>query len=135
MSPILRDHVPLDVTKSWMPSASRSLTRVKDATWNADLAVGEAYMDGALTVDGGDIYDFLDLCLANLGWTSGGGLRRLRDPIRRLVQRTTQDIPIPVARANVVCSVTVLRGADASHRFASPSQSHGSPVSTRPEAM
>jgi cyclopropane-fatty-acyl-phospholipid synthase len=34
---------------------------------NPRLAVGEAYMDGTLTVEGGTIYDFLDLVGLNLG--------------------------------------------------------------------
>lgn len=66
-----------------------------------DLALGEAYMDGALTVEGGDIYEFLALCLANLGWSNGRGLRAVRAAIRHLVRRITQHNPIPVARANV----------------------------------
>lgn len=66
-----------------------------------DLALGEAYMDGALTVEAGDIYTLLDLCFANLGWSSGHGLKRLRSSLRRLVRRITQHNPIPVARANV----------------------------------
>ena len=68
---------------------------------NPDLALGEAYMDGGLTVEGGDIYDFLELCFANLGWSSGHGVRRVRAVIKRLVRRLTQHNPIPVARANV----------------------------------
>jgi cyclopropane-fatty-acyl-phospholipid synthase len=68
---------------------------------NADLALGEAYMDGGLLVEDGDIYDFLDLCFSNLGWSSGHGLKRLRTSFRRLVRRVAQHNPIPVARANV----------------------------------
>ncbi len=68
---------------------------------NPELAFGEAYMDGALTVENGDVYDFLDLCLANLGWSSGRGLRHVRASIKRLLRRITQHNPIPVARANV----------------------------------
>jgi cyclopropane-fatty-acyl-phospholipid synthase len=66
-----------------------------------DLALGEAYMDGALVVEEGDIYDLLDLFFANLGWSSGHGLKRLRTSLRRLVRRITQHNPIAVARANV----------------------------------
>ena len=33
-----------------------------------DLAFGEAYMDGAIVIEDGDIYDLLDLCFRNLGW-------------------------------------------------------------------
>ncbi|MEC8792161.1 MAG: SAM-dependent methyltransferase, partial [Pseudomonadota bacterium] len=31
------------------------------------LAIGEGYMDGELEIIEGDLYDFLDLCMANLG--------------------------------------------------------------------
>lgn len=81
--------------------------RIADATiipqllLNPDLALGEAYMDGGLTIEDGDVYDFLELCFANLGWSSGHGLRRVRASIKRLVRRITQHNPIPVARANV----------------------------------
>jgi len=68
---------------------------------NPDLALGEAYMDGALTIEGGDIYDFLDLCFANLGWGRGHGWWRARSSIKRLIRRIAQHNPIPVARANV----------------------------------
>ncbi len=68
---------------------------------NPDLALGEAYMNGALVVEGGDIYDFLDLCFANMGWSSGHGLRRVRATVKHFVRRISQHNPIPVARANV----------------------------------
>jgi cyclopropane-fatty-acyl-phospholipid synthase len=68
---------------------------------NPDLALGEAYMNGALVIEGGDIYDFLDLCFANLGWSSGHWMRRLRSMMQRLGRRISQHNPIPVARANV----------------------------------
>jgi cyclopropane-fatty-acyl-phospholipid synthase len=35
------------------------------------MAFGEAYMDGRLVVEGDDIYDFLNLCFANMGWSNG----------------------------------------------------------------
>ncbi|WP_436639676.1 class I SAM-dependent methyltransferase [Microbaculum sp. FT89] len=66
-----------------------------------DLALGEAYMDGALVIEDGDIYTFLNLCFSNLGWSNGHGLRRVRASLRRRVQRIAQRNPIPVARANV----------------------------------
>lgn len=68
---------------------------------HSDLALGEAYMDGTLVVEDGDLYDFLDLCCANLGWSSGQGWRAVRAAIRHLVRRIAQHNPIPVARANV----------------------------------
>jgi len=68
---------------------------------NPDMAFGEAYMDGRLVVEDGDIYDFLNLCFANMGWSTGHGLRRLRASAKRLVRRISQHNPIPIARANV----------------------------------
>lgn len=54
---------------------------------NPDLALGEAYMDGALLVDDGDIYGFLDLCFSNLGLGTGQGVRHARASLSRLVRR------------------------------------------------
>ena len=68
---------------------------------NPDLAVGEAYMDGTLLVENGTIYDFLDLCLVNLGWSGGHWVRRARALARRLGRRFAQRNPVSVARANV----------------------------------
>ena len=68
---------------------------------NPDLALGEAYMDGTLVVEDGDIYDFLDLCSTNLGWSSGEGWRAVRTATRRLFRRIAQHNPAPIARANV----------------------------------
>lgn len=68
---------------------------------NPDLALGEGYMDGALTVEGGDIHDLLEFCLANLGRGYGQGMRRLHAFIQYLFRRFTQYNPIPIARANV----------------------------------
>ncbi len=68
---------------------------------NPDLALGEAYMDGAIAIEDGDIYDFLDLCFRNLGWRGGHWITRLRAVWRHLGRRIAQHNPIPVARANV----------------------------------
>jgi len=68
---------------------------------NPDLAVGEAYMDGSLIVENSDIYDFLDLCFANLGSSDGHWLRRARGVVRRLGRRLAQHNPESQARANV----------------------------------
>ena len=36
--------------------------------FNPTLAAGEAYMDGTLTVEDGDLHDFLTICCLNIGW-------------------------------------------------------------------
>ncbi|MEQ1863946.1 MAG: cyclopropane-fatty-acyl-phospholipid synthase family protein [Micropepsaceae bacterium] len=55
------------------------------------LALGEAYMDGRLTVENGGIADFLEIVARNLGMGFGGGhwemLARARRWMRRLAQR------------------------------------------------
>ena len=81
--------------------------RIKDSSaipWivlNPDLALGEAYMSGAVLIEAGDIYDFLNLCFANLGRSSGYGLMRFRSLMMRLGRRIAQHNPISIARANV----------------------------------
>ena len=86
------------------PSVAIRITNSSVIPWlltNPDLAIGEAYMDGALVIEGGDIYDFLDLCFANLGRSGGHGVRRLHSTIMRLGRHIAQHNPIQVARANV----------------------------------
>jgi cyclopropane-fatty-acyl-phospholipid synthase len=72
-----------------------------------DLAVGEAYMDGTLTIEGDDLRGFLDLAMRNLGASEGldriAGLwwQRPMALARRAGRRWTQWNPAPRARANV----------------------------------
>jgi cyclopropane-fatty-acyl-phospholipid synthase len=68
---------------------------------NPDLAFGEAYMQGALIVEDGDIYDFLILCFPDAGWSTGYWLMRVRALLMRFFRRIAQYNPIPIARANV----------------------------------
>ena len=68
---------------------------------NPDLALGEAYMNGNLLIESGDIYDFLNLCFANLGRSNGHGLMRFRSFMMRLGRRIAQHNPLSIARENV----------------------------------
>lgn len=68
---------------------------------NPDLAIGEAYMDGTLIIERGGLYEFLDLCLDNLGRGAGQGIRHVQACVRRLCRRFAQHNPAPRARANV----------------------------------
>ena len=69
---------------------------------NPKIALGEAFMDGRLTVENGDIYDFLELCQMNLGWGPGDHwLQRLLRRARRLSRRIAQRNPIGKAQRNV----------------------------------
>ena len=64
-----------------------------------DLAIGEAYMDGRLTVDNDDLYGFLTLGIRNAAFAHGG--RSPLDAIRRILRRIEQFNPIGRAQANV----------------------------------
>lgn len=73
---------------------------VRRLSLDPDLAVGEAYMDGTLVIENASIYDFLELCLANLGAGAGHWLRQGQGLIRRLGRRIAQHNPVSIARAN-----------------------------------
>jgi cyclopropane-fatty-acyl-phospholipid synthase len=68
---------------------------------NPDMALGEAYADGAIVIDKGDIHDLLELCLENLGWDDGHWIRAARGAVSRLFWRFNQHNPVSVARRNV----------------------------------
>lgn len=87
-----------------LPSVTIRITNqatVRRLFVNPDLAVGEAYMDGSIIIEGGEIYSFLELCLANLGWGYGHWVRRGQAVLRRLGRRVSQYNPVTKARANV----------------------------------
>ncbi len=68
---------------------------------NPGLEFGEAYMDGRLKFESGDIYDFLDLGLSNLGWQNAGPFARLQYRFATLARRFRQHNPLGIARRNV----------------------------------
>ena len=76
----------------------RTLRRI---ALNADLALGEAWTDGTLTVEHGDIYGLLDLCMSNVGLGSGYWLRRLQIRMRRLIRPLLMHNPMGKAQRNV----------------------------------
>ena len=65
---------------------------------NPGLHVGEAYMDGALTVERGDIYDFLELAGRNL---EAQPRRRWFAALGGVVRLLTQSNPLDRSRSNV----------------------------------
>ncbi len=65
------------------------------------LTVGEAYMAGTLTVEDGDIYDFLALCLSNMGWGNGHWLQDLIAKAQTLVRGIQQYNPVSKAQRKV----------------------------------
>jgi cyclopropane-fatty-acyl-phospholipid synthase len=65
------------------------------------LLIGEAYVDGTLTVEEGTLYDFIDLLVANDVALPHAPLLRLSNAAGRLVRRFHQYNPVPRARRNV----------------------------------
>jgi cyclopropane-fatty-acyl-phospholipid synthase len=74
---------------------------VRRIAFNPDLGIGEAYMDGTLLVETGEIYDLLDLCSENLGWGRGHWLRHAHALASHLGRRLSRHNSVSVARANV----------------------------------
>lgn len=67
------------------------------------LALGECYMDGSLTVEGGgDIKDFLDLLLSNMRWERGSPFHSTRGLwLKRLISMLLQINPASRSQRNV----------------------------------
>lgn len=65
-----------------------------------DLAVGEAYMDGTLTIEGDDIYGFLSLAIGNIAAQGQPWFRRPLEAMRWVKRRFDQFNPAARARAN-----------------------------------
>ncbi len=79
----------------------------RDLHWklftNPMLYTGEAYMNGNLTVEDADLYDFLDLTSMNIGWRQPDHWlqKQFITPLREAVRRLRQYNPAHRARANV----------------------------------
>jgi len=65
------------------------------------LFVGEAYMDGTLTIEEGSLYDFVEILVLNDAAQATALLMRLGQSAGRLVRRLHQYNPVPRARRNV----------------------------------
>lgn len=68
---------------------------------NPDLALGEAYMNGTLTVDEDDLYSLVELLVVNLGHQPDVWHYRWLARLRRLYRRLAQFNPAKRARRNV----------------------------------
>ncbi|HVO15189.1 MAG TPA: cyclopropane-fatty-acyl-phospholipid synthase family protein [Alphaproteobacteria bacterium] len=68
---------------------------------NPHLGVGEAYMDGTLTIEEGTLYDFLDLCGLNLDHLESYRLQAVARWLRTLFRGWHQNNPVGVAKSNV----------------------------------
>ena len=68
---------------------------------NPELALGELYMDGRLTIEQGDIVSLVELLMANQAVHGVGGLLRVHRVARQLVRRLSQFNPLIRARSHV----------------------------------
>jgi len=68
---------------------------------NPDLAVGEAYTDGTLVIEGDDIHGFHSLALNNISSGRGVWWRHMLDRLRIAGRYLQQFNPVPRARSNV----------------------------------
>ncbi len=68
---------------------------------NPELAVGEAYMDGTLTIEDDDLYGFMELAQKNLGKRGPVLWQRPLFALRKAARRIQQFNPVHRARANV----------------------------------
>jgi cyclopropane-fatty-acyl-phospholipid synthase len=86
------------------PSASMAIhtaSAIRHLIFNPGLALGEAYMDGALTAEGCGIYDVLDVMCANIdGPMARQPILRLRTYLRGLKRRLDQYNPAGRAQKN-----------------------------------
>ncbi|MBT4880112.1 MAG: class I SAM-dependent methyltransferase [Alphaproteobacteria bacterium] len=69
---------------------------------NPSLGVGEAYMDGKLTIESGGLYNFLDLCTSNVQLMKSEPFEKFKAtylwPLQRLLQQSN---PISRSQKNV----------------------------------
>jgi cyclopropane-fatty-acyl-phospholipid synthase len=68
---------------------------------NPYLYIGEAYMDGTLTVERGSLHDFLTICALNVDHGFDQPLKRALTAAGRVLRHLHQYNPAPRARANV----------------------------------
>ena len=73
----------------------------REILFNPQMAVPEAYVDGRLLIEEGDLRDFLDLCVVNLDITTPFSGSTILTPLGFLARRWQQWHPPGRAKANV----------------------------------
>lgn len=69
---------------------------------NPELAIGEGYMNGGLVPeDGTTLYDFLDLCMVNIGGVRDGAWRRILAGLRKVRAAVRHWNPVHLAQGKV----------------------------------
>jgi cyclopropane-fatty-acyl-phospholipid synthase len=80
----------------------RDQRTIRRLVLNPTLGLGEAYMAGTLSVDGNNVYDLLDVMLANAEHNpSSHPIMRLREHLAGVIRRILQYNPAGRARRNV----------------------------------
>ncbi len=69
--------------------------------FNPKQRVGEAYIEGTLTIEEGTLYDFLEVCVLNAAAIEGGASVAFFEAVAYALRRLQQANPIARARANV----------------------------------
>jgi cyclopropane-fatty-acyl-phospholipid synthase len=69
--------------------------------FNPRLHIGEAYMEGTLTAEDGDLYGLLDLLILNVECAPRGPLRPFYSGFGNFMRRLQQYNPVPRAKANI----------------------------------
>ncbi len=91
--------VPVEVTMH-DPSLTAKILR------NPDMAVGEAYMNGDMTIKDDDLYGFLSLAICNMGrngdrFNNPTTMQKFMQSTRKLLRKISQNNPIGRAQENV----------------------------------
>ncbi|CAM5772280.1 replicative DNA helicase [Labrys miyagiensis] len=69
---------------------------------NPELEVGEAFMDGRLVIEKGDVYDMIALFIQNIGWSTNiGPLSSIGSTARKVGRRLAQYNPAGRSKNNV----------------------------------
>lgn len=68
---------------------------------NPYLYLGEAYMDGRLTIEQGSLHDFLSICAVNVDRAFEQPYKRVRSAAARILRHLHQHNPARLARAHV----------------------------------
>ena len=66
-----------------------------------ELAVGESYMEGSLSIEQGTLYDFLSLATLNIEYFKSHPFHKFSGTVSKLFRRLQQNNPIGKARSNV----------------------------------
>jgi cyclopropane-fatty-acyl-phospholipid synthase len=69
--------------------------------FNPKLRLGEAYMNGTLTIEDGTLYDFLEICVLNAAELERRASLAVFEQVSFVLRRLQQANPIAKARANV----------------------------------